>query len=314
MPECFGKVQKEKSNAIRWQYPVCTSFIPTQFFVTCRMKIGELNILKAVRDSDYGVYLSDEAGKEVLLPNKYVPAGIRPDQALEVFVYTDSEDRLVATTRQPLLMLHQFGFLKVIDTTSYGAFLDWGLEKDLLVPFREQKQKMETGKKYLVFLYLDELTGRLAATAKIERFIEKEEILLAPGEEVEVLATHRSDMGMNVIINHLYRGLIASQDLLRELYPGDTLPAYIKDIKEDGKVDVMLRQPGFALSEESGSIILDRLKHAGGFLPLSDRSSPQEITEQLEMSKKAFKKAIGILYKQRKISIEENGIRLVQKS
>jgi predicted RNA-binding protein (virulence factor B family) len=276
------------------------------------MKIGEFNDLRIMRDTSVGLYLSDEDGEEVLLPNKYVPENVKPDQIIRVFIYKDSEDRLIATTLDPYIILHEFASLKVVDVTDYGAFLDWGLEKDLLVPFREQKMKMEVGRYYTVFLYLDEQTGRLAATAKIDKFLETEDISVMPGDEVEILVTHYSDLGANVIINNLHKGLIYNADLYRELEPGERTIAYIKNVKEDKKIDVMLQRPGFERVEESSDIILNVLNDSNGFLPLSDKSSPDEIVRVLQMSKKTFKKAIGILYKQRLIKIEENGIYLVK--
>ncbi len=260
--------------------------------------------------TDFGMYLIDKEGNEVLLPNKYVPEDMLINDEIEVFVYNDSEDRMVATTLKPKIQRNEYGYLKVKEVNAFGAFLDWGLEKDLLVPFREQKLKMLPEKKYLVYLYLDEKTDRLVASAKIQRFIEKDKIELEEGEEVNLLICEQTTLGVNVIINNLYKGLIFKSDLYQKIMPGNLRKGFIKHIRPDNKIDVVLEKQGYQNIEPNAEKILEKLHLHNGYLDLNDKSDPTEIAAHLEMSKKTFKKAIGALYKKRLIRIEKNGIYL----
>jgi uncharacterized protein len=274
---------------------------------------GEYNFLKAKRVVAFGVYLSDAEGNEVLLPKKQIPADLRVNDDIKVFVYNDSQDRLIATTRQPMITVGQFAMLKVKEISKFGAFLDWGLEKDLLVPFREQTDNMEKGKSYIFYLYLDTKSNRLVASAKLKRFLEKENIELEAGEKVDLLVTGESDLGLNVIINNKYFGLIFENDLFSSLSRGDKAWGYIKQIRPDNKIDVVLQKPGYSGITPGVQKIIDVLKAHKGFLNVSDNSSPQHIAALLEMSKKTFKKAIGHLYKEKIIAIKDDGIYLLKK-
>jgi predicted RNA-binding protein (virulence factor B family) len=277
------------------------------------MEVGKYNVLTVLRATSVGIYLGDDEGNDVLLPHKYVPEEIEMGQKINVFIYRDSEDRIIATTLQPAIQLNQFAILEVVATSSIGAFLDWGLEKDLFVPFKEQNHKLQTGQWVPVFLYLDEETDRLVASAKINKFFQNEQISdLEPQQKVEVLVYEKTDLGYNVIINNMYKGLIYENEIFRRLAWGDQTTAYIKNIREDGKIDVSLQPLGFLQArDENTQIILEKLSQNGGKLALTDHSDPIDIQEHLNMSKKAFKKAIGGLYKEGKIRLNEDGISLV---
>lgn len=273
--------------------------------------IGEFNTLKAKRQTDNGFYLTCIEDFEVLLPNKYVPNDFRINDLLEVFVYKDSEDRIVATTQEPLAIVNEFAFLKVNDVSHIGAFMDWGLEKDLLVPFSEQRMKMEKGRYYVVFVFLDTQSGRIVASNKWNKYIVDLEEAYQEGDEVELLIANKSELGFTAIIDDHAKGLIYHNEIHQELNIGERLTGYIKTIREDRKVDLMLYKVGFERLDASSEIIKSKLQEEGGFLPLNDKSSPEEINKWMEMSKKTFKKSIGILYKQRVIEILDEGIRLI---
>ncbi|MEM8893683.1 MAG: S1-like domain-containing RNA-binding protein [Bacteroidota bacterium] len=273
--------------------------------------IGKYNTLRIERFAPPGLYLEDEEGSEVLLPNRWVTDEMKVDDELEVFIYRDSEDRMIATTLKPYILRDEFGYLQVKQVNQIGAFLDWGLEKDLLVPFKEQRAKMREGGRYLVHLYLDIESWRLSASAKIQKYLETENIELGVGEEVELLVCERTELGVKVIINHLYQGLLYSNELFKEVRMGDKTSGYVKAIREDGKIDVSLEKQGYKSIEPNAQKILDLLQQNEGFLPLHDKSDPEKIKYQLGMSKKLFKKAIGALYKDKKIVLVAKGIRLI---
>ncbi|SFC83865.1 CvfB family protein [Spirosoma endophyticum] len=280
--------------------------------------IGRINTLTALRETSVGFFLGDlsdrktqDFGNDILLPNKYVPDTLAIDDDIDVFVYTDSEDRPIATTLTPAVQRDEFAALKVVAVSSAGAFLDWGLEKDLLVPHREQSRPMQVGEWYVVFMYLDKSTNRLVGSTKISRFLDPDVRDLVVGDEVQLLAYETTDLGMNVIINNRYKGLVYANEIFRTVRPGDPLIGYIKNIRDDGLIDVSLQKAGFENVEPNARRILATLKSENGFLPLTDNSPPEEIYKTLEMSKKTFKKAIGTLYRERKIVLEEKGIRLV---
>jgi predicted RNA-binding protein (virulence factor B family) len=275
------------------------------------IQIGQNNIMRALRITSVGMYLGNDEGEELLLPNKYIPENFNVDDEIEVFIYKDSEDRLIATNLEPKIKLHEFACLVCKDVNNIGAFMDWGLEKDLLVPYREQAKKMEAGKRYPVYLYLDERTGRLAASSKIESFIEKQNVKLKAGEKVHLLICYTSDLGVNVIINNLYKGIIYHNDLFTHISIGDKVEGYIKNIREEGKIDVTLQKLGYSQVEDSAEKIVEKLKSSNGVLKLTDKSDSEEIMFRLQMSKKNFKKAIGGLYKQGLIRLEDDGIYLV---
>ena len=273
------------------------------------IELGKYNTLKIIRDTSVGLFLSDGT-TDVLLPNKYVPKRFEIGDEINVFVYLDHEERLTATTLKPYIKRNEFAYLQVSYINQYGAFLNWGLEKDLFVPFKEQARKMEEGKRYLVYAYLDEKTDRLVASSKLNQFLEQENIELEPNQEVDLIVSHITELGINVIINYKYKGLLYKDEVFENLTPGKKLKGYIKNIREDKKIDVSLVKLGVEGIEENAQIVLDELKFSNGFLRLTDNSHPEEIKTVLKMSKKAFKKAIGTLYKQKLISIKEDGIYL----
>lgn len=274
------------------------------------MNIGKTNTLTIARETSVGLFLTD-GNTDVLLPRKYMPKVYEEGEDLEVFLYLDHEERPVATTLRPYVQLNEFAHLKVNYMNEYGAFLDWGLEKDLFVPFREQAQRMETGKRYLVYVFLDEKTNRLVASSRIHRFIKEENVLLESGQEVQVMITHFSDAGVNVIIEHQYRGLAFQNQVFDEtLKFGKTYKAYVKQVRPDGKVDISFQKMGLDQIDAAVQQILAELNANRGFLGLHDNSHPEDIKTVLKMSKKTFKKAIGQLYKDRRIELRENGIYL----
>jgi uncharacterized protein len=275
-------------------------------------EIGKFNSLTVVRKSDFGVYLDGGALGEILLPQKYVPAQCAPGLVMNVFVYGDSEDRLVATTEKPYAMAGDFALLKVHSVNAVGAFLDWGLSKHLLVPFREQKIKMEAGKSYVVYVYLDELSKRMCASARLDKFLKLQEGDFETGQEVDLFLVNLTDLGYNAIINGARWGVLYHNEVFQPLRQGEHVKGYIKKLREDGKIDLSLQKQGYANVKDVTSTILELVRARGGFIDVTDKSSPDVIYELFGMSKKTYKKAIGALYKERRITIEENGIRLVE--
>lgn len=273
-------------------------------------KFSTLHITKIV---DFGVYLDGEQLGEILLPMKWVPEGCRPNDKLEVFIYFDSEDRLIATTVKPKAQVGDFVLLRAKAVNDVGAFLDWGLDKDLLVPYREQKVKMTVGKYYLVYLFADEKTGRLAGSAKLEQFFERDTSGLRVGEEVDLTIWAKSDLGYKAIINNLYEGLLYDSEIFQELEPGAKMKGFVVKMREDGKIDLSLFKPGYGKVDELSQKVINLLEQHQGFIGISDKSPAEEIYLMFGMSKKTFKKAIGTLYKQRIIMIEDKGIRLFGK-
>ena len=273
--------------------------------------IGKYNYLTIERVTSVGMFLSDVEGEEVLLPNQYITDDMQVGDQIKVFVYLDSEDRPVATTQTPKIIRNEFAFLEVTDVSEYGAFLDWGLIKDLFVPFREQPKPMEIGEWHVVFLYLDQKSQRLLASAKIDKFLENERLTVQEGEEVDLLVWQKTDLGYNVVVNQYHKGLIYANEVFQPLEIGDSLKGYVKKIREENKLDISLQKTGYEVVEPVAKQILEELKKGKGFLNLSDKSSPDDIYNRLKISKKVFKKAIGGLYKQGIIRITEDGIYLV---
>lgn len=274
--------------------------------------IGEQNTLTILRETDNGFYLIDKEENEVLLPNTYIKEGWAIGDEVEVFVFTDSEDRLTATTVVPKIKLDDFALLKVNEVNNIGAFLDWGLPKDLFVPFKEQKTKMREDKHYVVTMYLDYESERLVASSKIDSFLEFEDIHLTEGQEVEIIIYERTPLGFNCIINKLYKGLIYENEVFRNLNIGEHTIGYIKTVRDDNKIDVSLQKVGYVAQDENQEKILNILKGDAGYIGLTDKSKPEEIYEELKMSKKAFKKAIGGLYKQKLVWLKKDGIYLTK--
>lgn len=272
------------------------------------MKIGSIHKLKIDRFTPQGVYLTDTTGQDVLLPNKYVPHNAKKEDTIEVFIYRDSEDRIIATTLRPHAIVGEFAYLKVKEVSKFGAFLDWGIEKDLLVPFREQIGKMQQGHSYLVFLYLDSKTDRIAATQKILPFIEKKEILLQEGDEVQLLIGEATELGLNAIVDNRYQGLIYENEVFDDVIAGDRLVGYVKKIRADKKLDISLQKQGLENLEAGALKIMEALDNNNGFIPLTDKSSPEEIQFELQMSKKNFKRSLGMIYKKRLVKLTDKGI------
>jgi uncharacterized protein len=277
------------------------------------ISIGRHQDLIILRHTSVGLFLGDvERTDEVLLPNKYVPEQFTIGEKINVFVYLDHEERIIATTLMPKILLHQFAFLRVTMVSNVGAFLDWGLEKELLVPFREQRQKMEEGRWYIVYLDLDEKTDRLYATNKLEKRLNNETLTVEEGEAVDVMIMKKTDLGFSVIVNHKHEGLIFESDIFSKLNIGDAVKGYVKQIREDNKLDITLQPIGFRnFNDPNCDLILKKLNSHYGSLPLTDNSTPEEIYATVGISKKAFKKAIGTLYKQRKITLEKEGVKLL---
>ena len=274
------------------------------------LELGKYHVLKVLRETSVGLFLGDSQGNDVLLPRKYVTPEMKPGDMLSVFVYKDSEERSIATTLKPKIELNRFAYLPVAMTKDFGAFLSWGIENDLFVPLSEQPQRMKEGQSYLVYLYLDKKTNRLVASAKINKFLSNETVTVKVGEEVDLIIAEPTDLGFNVIINQLHRGLLYHNETFSPLKPGQHRKGYVKKIREDLNIDVQLDKIGYKKVASHSEIIVNKLKKNKGFIPLTDSSSSEEIKTALEMSKKTFKKAIGLLYKQRIIAIESNGIRL----
>ena len=275
--------------------------------------IGQHQDLIILRHTSVGLYLGDEdVTEDVLLPNKYCPEDFTIGDKLRVFVYRDYEERKIATNLEPKILLHQFAFLRVASVSAVGAFLDWGLEKELLVPFREQRQKMEEGRWYIVYLDIDKKTDRLYATNKIEKRLKNDQLTVVLGDEVDLMIMKKTDLGFSVIINQQHEGLIFESDIFTKLNIGEKVKGYVKQIRDDNKIDISLQPIGFEnFNDPNCEMILAKLKANKGFLPLGDKSTPEEIYGALKISKKNYKKAIGTLYKQRKIIFEADGIKLV---
>jgi len=269
--------------------------------------IGNFNTLTIARRTNVGLYLTD-GENDVLLPKKYMPENVEIGEEVEVFIYLDHEERPVATTLDPYIYLNEFALLKVNYINKYGAFMDWGLEKDLFVPFREQARPMTLNNWYIVYMYLDEKTNRLVGSSKLNQFLDNTNITVKEGEEVDLIVSHITDAGINVIINEKHKGLMYKNEVFEDLRTGDRIIGYIKHIRPDGKIDVSRTKTGFEKVNDSAERILEALSKNDGFLGLNDKSHPDEIKIVLEMSKKTFKQTIGVLYKQQKITIKPDGI------
>ncbi len=275
------------------------------------VEIGKINKLSLVRETENGVYLDGGEHGEILMPQKFVTEEVKASGEAEVLVYTDSEDRLVATTETPLAMVGEFAVLKVVANSKFGAFLDWGLPKDLLVPFREQKAKMLEGNSYLVYVFLDLQTNRIAASAKLDKFLDNTPPEYETGEEVDLVIVEETDLGYKAIVNMEHWGMLYKNQVYQKLTSGLKIKGYINKVREDEKIDLLLEKPGYEKVDAISQKILDELKENRGFMAVSDKTSPEMIQAMFGISKKNFKKAIGSLYKQRLISFESDGIKLV---
>lgn len=275
--------------------------------------IGQYAELKVAKLVDFGVYLEGEDESLILLPTRYVPLKTQIDDTIRVFIYRDSEDRIIATTLEPFATAGEFAYLKVKEVTNIGAFLDWGIAKDLLVPFSEQKDNMQVDYYYLVYIYVDNATGRIVGTAKLERILRDKEVSYEEGQEVEILIGRRNEMGYQVLINDNALGMLYKNEIFEYILPGEKRKAYVKKVRLDDKIDISLQRQGYRNEiPQAGEQILQQLKAEDGFLPVNDKSTPEDIYTLLNMSKKSFKKAIGLLYKQKLITIEDAGIYLIK--
>jgi hypothetical protein len=276
------------------------------------IQIGKNNRLTVLRKTDVGFFLGDDTQQEVLLPESFIKADHQIGQLLDVFVYTDAENRLICSTSEPYAQLGDYVYLRVTSTTEFGAFLDWGLEKDLFVSYSEQKFKMEQDEFYVVHIYLDEKTNRLAASSRIDNFVSNDNINLVAGQEVDLLVYEESPLGFSAIINNTFKGLIYHNDIYQDVFIGDELKGFVKTIRPDKLVDLSFQKSGFKNVLDSTEVVMEAINENNGFLNLHDKSTPEEISIRLSMSKATFKKAIGILYRHKKILIKTDGVYLVK--
>jgi hypothetical protein len=268
------------------------------------LKIGKMNRLKVVTDLNFGLYLDGKDQGEILMPRKYVPEGCGVDDFVEVFVYLDSEDRIIATTETPYAMAGELAWLEAVAVSSVGAFMDWGLLKDLLIPFREQKERIVEGRSYIVYVYFDTVSERLVGSTKVYKYIDFKATNYRPGDEVDMIVANKVDLGYNVIIDKRYVGIIYHNEIFQDIVEGQAIKGFIKLVRPDGKIDAELQKSGESGSRDAlEEIILKQLKDGGGFLPLTDRTPPEKIYDVYRVSKRAF-------YKKRLITLEDDGIRL----
>lgn len=276
------------------------------------IELGKFNQLEVVKQVDFGMYLDGGEEGEILLPTRYVPEDCKVGDWLNVFLYLDNEERLIATTLTPLVQVGEFACLEVSWVNQFGAFLNWGLMKDLFVPFSEQKMKMQVGNKYVIHAYIDDESFRIVASAKVDRYLSKEKAPYQPGEEVNILIWQKTDLGFKAIIENMYSGLLYDSEIFQTLHTGDTLKAYIKQVRKDGKIDLILQKPGFEKVDDFSKTLYHYIADHGGRIGLNDKSPAEEIYDVFGVSKKTFKKAVGDLYKKRLILLHEDGIELVR--
>ncbi|MFH4776829.1 CvfB family protein [Vibrio alginolyticus] len=275
------------------------------------IKIGQINSLEVIKKADFGVFLDGDDYGSVLLPSKYVPEGTEIGEHVDVFLYFDSESQLAATIERPIAQVGEWGLMKIEGVNATGAFVNWGIkEKDLLIPFSEQRTRFSAGQTILVYVYTDKASGRIVGTTKFNKWLDKTPANYEVNEQVDLIIAERSQLGYKAIVNGKHWGMIFPSDVFGKLYIGKKLKGFIKHIREDGKIDLALQKVGVAKMDDLSSKILDLLEKKGGFLPLNDKSSPEAIFDAFRTSKGTYKKAIGGLYKQGKIVIEKDGIRL----
>lgn len=275
------------------------------------LNIGNYNTLRIIKILSFGAYLDGGEGKEILLPTRYVPDGAQVGDEVKVFIYHDNEGRLIATTLHPNAVVGEFAFMQVKSVNTTGAFLDWGLMKDLLVPYKEQKLTMREGKWYLVYVRLDHVTGRIMASARIEKFLNNIPPKYKFNQEVDLLVADDTEIGYKVIVNNLHWGMVYHNQVFQRLEKGEHLKGYVKEIREDDKLDISLTPLGYQKVDGIAQTILQALQMQNGFLPVHDKSDPEVIYSLFRCSKKAFKQAIGALYRQHRIALEPDGIRLI---
>ena len=276
------------------------------------IEIGRYNKLRILSQNTIGLLLGDKSGESVLLPKKYCPESYELDDEINIFVYLDNKGNKIATNVTPKILFNEFALLKVTAVTDVGVFMDWGMEKELFVPFREQTQKMEEGRWYIVYLDLDKKTDRLYASSRIERHLQNEVLTVVGNEKVHLLVLHKTDLGFSVIINNAHKGLVFKNEIFKKLNIGDKLNGFVKKIHEDNKIDISIQPIGYTnFIDKNTELVYNALLKNNGFLAVTDKSSPDEISQQFGMSKKAFKKSLGALYKQRKIKLLPDGIELI---
>jgi predicted RNA-binding protein (virulence factor B family) len=278
------------------------------------LKIGQFNNLQVLREVDFGFYLDsgDEEWGDILLPYNSAPKICEVDDFIDVFIYFDSEDRIIATAKRPHAVVGEFNLLRVASVEKVGAFLDWGLPKDLLVPFGEQKIKLQPNRSYVVWVFIDEASGRIVASTRLQKFLDLEPAEYEFGQEVELLITRETELGYKAIINNAHWGFLYHNEVFKPVRIGQKMRGFIQKRRDDGKIDVSLTASGYEKVDGIARSILNLLVKKGGFLPLTARTSPEEIYETFAVSKKNYKKALGALYKKRLVSVEEDGIRLVE--
>ncbi|GAA3928078.1 CvfB family protein [Hymenobacter algoricola] len=274
------------------------------------LALGDFNELEVARAVDFGLYLTSDDG-DLLLPGKYVPEGTQIGDRLRVFVYRDSEDRLIATNLVPLAKVNEFAALTVRDVSEVGAFLDWGLEKDLFLPYRNQRRALRPGQRVTVFVYLDETSDRIVANAKWERYLPDVDFPGQAGDQVALFVADDTELGYPVIVNGVHQGLLYHNEVFRPLRLGDTPTGYVRQVRPDGKLDISLQKAGYDEALDAADTLLEVLRKAGGTLPLSDKSEPDDVYRRLGMSKKVFKKALGTLYRRGLVQLSAEETRLV---
>lgn len=288
------------------------------------LKLGDYNMLKVVREAlrpnphafggkeKFGIYLDGGLDGDILMPQKYVPEGTREGDTVRCFVYLDQDERPIATTETPLARVGDFACLRCSWVNDYGAFLDWGLMKDLFCPFREQKKHMEVGNKYIVHVHLDEESYRIVASAKVERYMSQQRPNYNHGKKVELLAWQKSDLGFKFIVDNAYAGLAYRDQIFREVHTGDRLTGFVDQVRPDGKIDLTLQPTGRRQTTDFAQRLLEYLRQNSGYCDLGDKSDAEDIKRRFQVSKKTYKKAVGDLYRQRLITIDDDGIRLVE--
>lgn len=275
------------------------------------IELGKVNKLRVLRVKEFGAFLEGGNDTDILLPQSHMPEGIKENDFIDVFIYLDSDDKLLATTKTPFAQVGEFAFLQVAEVNDFGAFLNWGLKKDLMVPFREQKRKMEKGEFYIVYIYVDKHTDRIAASSKLDKFLSNNRIIFTEGEKVNLLIAEKTELGYKAIINNTKWGMLYTNELFRDVKIGEHTEGYIKKIRLDNKIDLSMQKGGYEQIDDMSKIILTKLEENDGFIKVTDKSSPDLIKKLFNMSKKNYKKAVGSLYKQKLITLEEDGIKIV---
>lgn len=274
------------------------------------IQVGNWNELEVLKSVDFGLYLDGGEAGEILLPKRFVPKGLNPGDTARVFLYHDSDNRLIATTQEPAGVVGDIVLLEVVDTTPQGAFLDWGLMKDIFVPLSQQISNMRVGGRYLVKIYLDKQTGRVAATERFAQELSNDELTVKEKDPVDLIIWRRTDIGFFVVVNNKHTGVIHFDDLYEDLEPGDRKKGFVKTVREEGKLDIVLGEAGYARVNDASERVLELLRGNEGYLPYNDKSDPEEIRDFFGMSKKTFKMSTGGLYKSGLIEFTKTGIRL----